>query len=243
MKNNLNSLIIGVAVVIAAFLFSSAFKNRNQSNDTISVTGLGKKDFVSDLIVWSSSFSKKNMNLKEAYAALDKDREIIKSYLISKGIPESNIVFSAVNINKDFEYSYDSNGNTRQQIFTGFSLSQNVQIESPEVDKVEGISREVTELINSGVELYSNPPEYYYTKLAALKLEMIAEATKDANARAQKIAENADAKLGNLKKSDMGVFQIIAQNSSEEYSWGGSFNTASKKKTANITMKLVYQVK
>ncbi|MPT35124.1 MAG: DUF541 domain-containing protein, partial [Flavobacterium sp.] len=130
MKNNVNSLIIGIAVVLAAFLFSNAFKNRNQSNDTISVTGLGKKDFVSDLIVWSSSFSKKNMNLKEAYAALDKDREIIKSYLISKGIPESNIVFSAVNINKDFEYTYDGNGNTRQQIFTGFSLSQNVQIES-----------------------------------------------------------------------------------------------------------------
>ena len=79
--------------------------------------------------------------------------------------------------------------------------------------------------------------------MAELKLEMIAEATKDAKARAEKIAENAGAKLGKLKKSDMGVFQIIAQNSSEDFSWGGSFNTNSKKKEANITMKLVYQIK
>ncbi|WP_313807863.1 SIMPL domain-containing protein [Flavobacterium sp.] len=242
MKNHLTAIIIAVAVIISAFLFSNAFKNRNQSNDTISVTGLGKKDFISDLIVWSSSFSKKSMILKDAYAALDNDREIIKKYLASKGIPATEIVFSAVSINKDFEYTYDANGNQRQQIFTGFNLTQNVQIESKEVDKVEGISREVTELINSGVELYSNPPQYYYTKLAELKLQMIAEATKDAHARAEKIAENADAKLGSLKKSDMGVFQIIAQNSSEDYSWGGSFNTTSKKKEANITMKLVYQV-
>tara|TARA_R110002111_G_scaffold24574_20_gene54504 strand:- start:809 stop:1027 length:219 start_codon:yes stop_codon:yes gene_type:complete len=71
---------------------------------------------------------------------------------------------------------------------------------------------------------------------------MIAEATKDASSRAKSIAENADATLGNLKKSDMGVFQIIAQNSSEDYSYGGSFNTNSKNKTATITIKLVYQV-
>ena len=85
LKNNLNVIIIAVAVVISSYLFSNAFQNRNKSNDTISVTGSGKKDFVSDLIVWSGSFSKKSMTLKEAYAALDSDREKIKSYLYRTG--------------------------------------------------------------------------------------------------------------------------------------------------------------
>jgi hypothetical protein len=57
------------------------------------VTGLGKKDFVSDLIVWSGSFSKKSMILKDAYAALDSDREKIKSYLLSKGIQSNESCF------------------------------------------------------------------------------------------------------------------------------------------------------
>ncbi len=242
MKTNINPTIIAVSVIISAFLFSNAFQNRNQHNDTISVTGSGSKNFVSDLIVWRGSFSKKSLVLKEAYAALDSNREIIKKYLVSKGLQESDLVFSAVAINKDFETTYDANENIRQQLFTGFTLTQNVQVESKAVDKVEAISREVTELINSGVEFYSNPPEYYYTKMAALKIEMIAEATKDANARAKSIAENADSDLGKLKKSEMGVFQIIAQNSSEDYSWGGSFNTSAKKKSANITVKLMYLV-
>ena len=37
------------------------------------------------------------------------------------------------------------------------------------------------------------------------------------------------------------TLQITGQNSAEEYSWGGSFNTTSKKKTATITVKLDYE--
>lgn len=242
MKNYITAAIIGISIIISTFLLSNAFKNRNNVADTISVTGLGSKDFVSDLIVWNSTFSKKNFNLKEAYTELESDRTAIKNYLISKGIKESEIIFSSVSINKEFTTIMDSNYNTRTETFTGYNLTQSVQVESKEVTKVENISREVTELINSGVELYSNAPEYYYTKLSELKLEMVAEATKDAKLRAKKIAENAGSSLGDLKKSEMGVFQIVAQNSSEEYSWGGSFNTSSKNKTATITIKLVYKI-
>ena len=71
---------------------------------------------------------------------------------------------------------------------------------------------------------------------------MIAEATKDANSRAKNIAINAESEIGDLKYAKMGVFQIVAQNSSESYSWGGAFNTTSKRKTASITMKLEYEL-
>jgi len=242
MKSYITAGIFGIAFIIATFLLAHAFKNRHSNEDTISVTGLGSADFVSDLIVWNSSFSKKSNNLKSAYASLESDRNALRTYLLSKGIDEGDIVFSSVNISRDFENTYDQNYNVRSQVFTGYTLTQNVQVESKDVERVENVSREVTELINSGVELYSNPPEYYYTRLAELKLKMIAEATKDAKMRADQIAENANARLGDLKQADMGVFQIIAQNSSEEYSWGGSFNTSSKKKTATITMKLVYKI-
>ena len=48
--------------------------------------------------------------------------------------------------------------------------------------------------------------------------------------------------LGVSIKANMGVFQITAENSSDEYSWGGSFNTSSKRKTASITMRLNYEI-
>ncbi|NOU48418.1 MAG: SIMPL domain-containing protein [Bacteroidales bacterium] len=242
MKTNIGSILFSAAIVIAAFTFAYAFQHRNKANNSISVTGLGSKDFISDLIVWSGSFSKKNISLKEAYSELDRDRENVKKYLIGKGISDNNIVFSSVSIEKEIDETYDNYGRRLTSTFTGYRLRQNIQLESNEVDKVEEVSREVSELINLGVEFESFSPQYYYTRLAELKIEMIAEATKDANIRAQKIAENAGSRVGKLKKADMGVFQIVAQNSAEEYSWGGSFNTTSKRKTATITVKLDYEV-
>jgi hypothetical protein len=117
-----------------------------------------------------------------------------------------------------------------------------VAIESSEVSKVEQISREVTELIASGVEFYSESPEFYYTKLAELKIEMVSEATADARLRAEKIAQSSGGDLGNLQSAEMGIFQIVGQNSDEDYSWGGAFNTSSRRKTASITMQLNFQI-
>ena len=60
--------------------------------------------------------------------------------------------------------------------------------------------------------------------------------------RAMTIVKNGGSSLGDLKNADMGVFQITGQNSSEDYSWGGSFNTSSKKKTASVTIRLKYDI-
>lgn len=241
MKPALSSLIVAVAVIITALIFANAFTNRHKSSDTISVTGLGSKDFTSDLIVWSGTFSRKNINLRDAYAELESDQQKVRNYLLINGVPAADIVFSSVNIVREYDHQYDQYGRISQTTFTGYTLNQGVQIESAMVDKVEEVSRKVTELINTGVEFYSNQPEYYYTKLSELKIEMIAAATSDARHRATEIAENAGASLGSLKSADMGVFQIIAQNSSEDFSWGGSFNTTSKRKTATVTVKLRYE--
>ena len=241
MRNFAAALAIGICLIITAWVLANGIKERNNYNDTIKVTGLGKKDFVSDLIVWSGSFSRMNMDLEMAYSELNKDREIIKDYFLKSGVSGDELIFSAVDINKEYDYQYLPNG-ASNRIFTGFRLTQTIKIESGEVDKIENISREVTELINKGVEFYSSPPEFYYTRLTDLKLEMVSAATEDARLRAERIAENSNAALGELKDARLGVFQIIAQNSNEDYSWGGTFNTLAKEKTATITMRLEFAI-
>lgn len=243
MKNNLNSIVFSIAIVIAAIVLGNAYLSRTKSGGTISVTGLGKTDFTSDLIVWQGRFEKENKDLKKAYLDLENDKIIILEYLNLKGINSNSIVINAIRTREKNKQNYSDQGKYLGKTFIGYILSQSIQIESKEVEKVEKISREITELLNKGVQFYSEPPRYYYTKLADLKIEMISKATADARIRAEKIAENSDAKIGNLISAKMGIFQITGQNSNENYSWGGTFNTSSKKKTASITMKLTYKVK
>ena len=243
MKQHLNTIIISLAVIIGLTILGSAYKYKFTSSETVSVTGLSEKDFTSDLIVWGGSFSRNAMELKDAYATLKQDETAIKTYLNSKGIPDSNIVFSAVSMIKEFQRQYDERGNEISANFAGYTLTGNVRVESHEIETVEKLSREITELLEKGIELNSNTPEYYYTKLNELKIDLLAKASEDAKIRAETIAKNSGASLGGIKKANMGVFQITGKNVNETYSYGGSFNTSSKLKTASITLKVDYQLK
>ena len=179
----------------------------------------------------------------DAYAGIEKDKQVVYDFLLSKGIVQSEIVFGAVNTTELNRTLYSDEGKYIGEEFLGYKMSQDVMIESKDVEKVEEVSRAITEVLNSGVRFYSYQPRYYYTKLADLKLDLISKATEDARLRAKNISKKSGAKLGDLVSADMGVLQIVGQNSDEEYSWGGTLNTSSKKKTASITMTLNYRVK
>lgn len=242
MKNNIPAILFALAIIIAAFILGNAVINRNRPQGTINVTGLGESNFTSDLIVWEGNFSRESKDLTLAYTDLESDKKAVTAYLKSKGIPEDQLIFNAVSTNPQYQQNYSNDGRFLGQTFTGYQLNQSLKIESKEVEKVEKISREITELLNQGITFYSQNPRYYYTELESLKLEMIAKATEDATIRAERIAENSKGSLGDLISANMGIFQITGQNSGEDYSWGGTFNTADKNKTASITMKLIFEV-
>ncbi|WP_447640066.1 MULTISPECIES: SIMPL domain-containing protein [Chitinophagaceae] len=241
-KININTVIIALAVVLFAFIGRSAYKYKFKDAQTISVTGLSEKDFDSDLIVWTGSYSKSGMDLKSAYAELKNDENTIRQYLVKKGIDSKDIVFTAIDISKNFETQTDGN-NRSYSVFSGYTLTQTVKVESTNVDKVEAVSREVTELIQSDIAFTSAAPSYYYTKLAELKLDLLSKASADAKNRAESIAKNAGTNIGALRSASMGIFQITGKNSNEDYSYGGTFNTSSRKKTASITVRSEYLIK
>jgi hypothetical protein len=233
------SVVAALALVVSAFLLAGAYKYKFKVNNTINVTGNAKKDFESDIVKWSASYSRKSMDLSEASEQLKRDRDMVKSFLVQRGIKENEILFEAVNISKDFSYHTDERGNS-YNTFSGYSLTQVLSVESKDLDKVDNASREISTLISQGVELSSNSPNYYYSKLEDLKLSLIAEASQNAKARAENIAKESGSSLGTLLRADLGIFQITGQNDNEDFSYGGVFNTSSRLKTANITVKTSY---
>ncbi|MVZ61021.1 SIMPL domain-containing protein [Sphingobacterium humi] len=241
MKNSgiIISIIAGIAFVVFAIVLANAYRYKFKSTNTINVTGGAKTDFASDIVKWSASYNRKSMDLSEASEQLKRDRDLVRNFLIQKGISEKEILFNAVVINREFAYHTDANGNS-SNTFTGYNLSQNVSVESKELDKVDNASREISTLISQGIELSSNTPSYYFSGLEDLKLKLISMASQNARLRAENIAKEAGSSLGDLVKADLGIFQITGQNDNEEFSYGGAFNTTSRNKTANITVKASY---
>jgi hypothetical protein len=230
------STIAVLGVIVMACILGSAYRYKYKVNNSINVTGNAKQNFESDIVKWTAMYSRKSMDLSEASEQLKHDRNLVRNFLVQQGVNESEILFDAVNINREFSYNTDGSGRS-YNTFTGYSLVQQVSVESKDLDKIDNASREISTLISQGVELSSNAPNYYYSKLEDLKLALIAEASKNAKARAENIAKESGSSLGKLLKADLGIFQITGQNDNEEYSYGGTFNTTSRHKTANITIK------
>lgn len=234
---------IAVAAVVCACVLGRAYTYKYRAQDTILVTGLGETEFTSDLIVWSGNLTSEAQNVATGYAEIEKSKAKVQQYLREKGLPDEAVVFAFVNVEKQYDPVYNANGYWAGQRFTGYRLSQRFTVESSEVEKVETISREISSLIAQGVSIEAYAPDYYYTKLDDVKMGLIETASADARMRAEKIARNAGTKIGRVASARMGVFQITGANSNEEFSAGGSFNTASRQKKARITMRIEYRVK
>lgn len=241
MKNHLNTLLIAFAVVLSSYLLGHAFVQSKRKPSAVSVTGLASRDFGSDRIVWTARFNRQAFQLQEAFNTLKQDQERVAAWLRSKNIPEKEAVFSSVQIEKTFNNRRYPDGSESTE-FAGYRLTQEVRIESSDVKGVEQASREITSLINEGLEVYSESPRYYFTKLADLKIDLLAAAAKDARTRAENIAAQAGTSLDGVETAEMGIFQITGQNTDEDYSWGGTFNTASREKTASITVRVNFKL-
>ena len=211
------ALLIVAGIIVSTMILGNSLENIKGTGNTIIVTGSAKQEITSDLIVWTGSFHAKSPSLQEAYAELEQSKAKVQDYLIKQGVSKDKIVFSSINTSTF--YVYLPNGIMSSQV-DYYELYQNVTINSEEIDKITEISRKVTELINEGVQFQSNPPQYFYTKIADLKVTMLAEATKDAKKRAEMIAENAGSNLGDLKYADMGVIQITPRYSNEISDYG-----------------------
>jgi|SRR5690606_1911465 len=203
------ALIVSIAAIIAIIILAVTFKNIKSENQSINTTGSAKKVIVSDLGVLHGTISVSAATAKEAYQLLQTQKPILVSYLREKGFSEKDIEFQTVNSYPN--YMYNQNG--QQLGISSYTTSQTLSISSTDVDKIKSTSLDISSLIEQGVNFMVNSPEYHYTKLGDIKIEIQAEAAKDAMIRGERIAEATGRKLGALRRARMGVIQITPENS------------------------------
>jgi uncharacterized protein len=208
---------LAVGIVIASAIGGWFFVKGKRGDETITVTGSAKQTITSDLVIWRAAVSYQAPALADAYRSLSESVPKVKAYLVSKGIQENQITISA--ISSQTLHGRTSDGAETAEI-TGYSLRQELSVQSNDVEKISKIAREATELINQGILIESIAPEYHYTKLGDLKIQMLAAAAKDAKERATKIAESTDSSVGSVRSARMGVLQITPANSTEVSGYG-----------------------
>jgi hypothetical protein len=229
---------LAVGLVVSSAILGWAYSSSKKGDDAITVTGSAKRRITSDLVVWSAGVSRQSPQLSDAYKALSDDIPRIKQYLLSKGIPEDQMTVTS--ISSVTLKGKDSDGNETNEI-TGYSLSQSIQVRSADVQKISQVAREATELINQGILIESAAPQYYYTKIGDLKIEMLGEAAKDAKERASRIAQSTGDSIGSVRSAKMGVLQITAADSTDVSDYG-VFDTTTIDKDMTAVVNVSFAV-
>ncbi len=213
----LPTILIGISFIIGVVIFTRAWKSNQNANQTINVTGSAKQEIVSDLGFLRGTISVQSSTSESAFAELNRQKPILVSYLEKKGFPKDKIEFYTINSYPIYQMSEQGYQTGR---VIGYVYNQRIEIQSSDVNKIKELSLDITSLIEKGVSFNVEQPEYHYSKMADLKIEIQAAAARDAMIRAQKIAEATDRELGPMRSARMGVLQITPKFSNAISDYG-----------------------
>jgi hypothetical protein len=182
----------------------------------------------------------------EAYTRIHSEVGKVDDYLRAHGIPAEetfSLPITTVTLHPPQEANTAVNDESVSRPVLGYRLTQGIQVRSHDVEKVDLVARNATELVSSGIPVSSQSPEFLYTKMDTLKLEMLNEAANDAHSRATGIAANCGSRLGDLKSARMGVLQIEGLSATDGASDTGANDTTSLDKKITAIVKTDYSIR
>jgi hypothetical protein len=237
------ALALIVGAIVCSLIWTRALVRAKRGDDMIRVVGSARKAIHSDFIIWNGSISKTAPTVAQGYGNLKVKMTIVREYLRSKGVADKDVMPLAITVQTLYAKPKPGpngtvvpEGENTLRTVVGYELTQGIAIQSTNVDLIERISRQSTELIGKGVVLTSNAPMYLYTKMSELKVSMQAEAAKDAHNRARQIAQNAGCRLGEVRFARMQVPSITPLYSTDEDDGGVDDTTALDKKITAIVV-------
>lgn len=231
-------IILGVSLIFSSVIVANTFYKVKALDNTLTVTGSAKKVIVSDVVKWSGSFSRTVTvnDLKSGYSLMAKDLEEVKKFFKGNGFGEESLVISPIFMDENY-YGYKSEQSPKE-----YNLRQTIEVQSSDVEKITNMAKNISQIIDKGVIFSSYYPEYYYSKLGEIRIELLSEAVKDARNRADKIAESGNRKVSNLKNVSVGVTQVMPINSTDISDYG-TYDTTTINKEVTITVKATFVLK
>jgi hypothetical protein len=225
-----------VAVVVGALVLAVGFYASRVQDDVLSVTGSAKRSVTADTAKLTLHWSRSTgvSDLRGGYIQMKQDENQILSFLGEKGFGDADRIVSAISLEEPNKYN--------PGMVQEYTLRQYVTVTTADITKVADLAKNLQPLVDRGIVLAPQQPEYYYGKLAELRIELLGDAVKDARARAEIIATNGGQKLGSLMSASMGVVQVLSPDSIDVSDYG-AYDTSNQQKEVMVTVRTSFRVR
>jgi len=264
MKKNVGIFLLGAAlalgVVLAAFIVSR-YSYRSNSNsvkafngavrtasrtalkvsrsETIRVKGSASQTVDSDFGSWSGSVAVAAPTRQEAVIKLNEAEKSITKFIEKCGFKKEEIVWDSISVStvhRKNEKGIDTNE------IHHFEVGRSLSISSADVNNLEKLNREFTNLVKEGYSVSNHGASYIISNLDNYKMKLLEAATKNAYDRAKVITESSGGEVGSLLSASQGIFQILAPGGGDISDYG-TYDKSTIRKEVKAVVTLEFNLK
>ena len=209
MKNYkiISAALLMVGLIIVGVCIKSGLNSMADNSRVVNVKGLAEMEVKANKVTWPVSYKIVGNDLESIYQQVNQNNRIVKNFLISKGISNSEI---SVNAPQIVDKAADVYGNNEYK--ERYNVTSVMTVSTNKVDLVRKLMSQQADLLKQGVDItandYNNTVIYAFTNLNKVKPKMIEQATKNARMAAEKFAKDSESDLGKIKSADQGQISI-----------------------------------
>lgn len=201
--------ILAGGLIIGGYLLGDGLLRAKDAERAVTVRGLAERDVTADLATWTISYSASSQDLAEAQSKVRADTATIRAFFDELGFAQDALQPTGANVS-----SYTAQG------ITTYTVRQRLALRTDDIARAQKAVARQFDLVGRGVLLEEGSGmSYAFTRLNAIKPEMVAEATRDARAAAQQFAQDSGAGVGAIRDATQGYFSIEARDGAQG-GWG-----------------------
>lgn len=220
-------VIFSLGVVLAGYLLGDGLRRAKMAERSVTVRGLAERNVTADLATWSIAFSEEGPELGPVQASVDEKRRAVRAFFQRVGFPADALTDTGVSVS-----SFYDNSRLRQSV----TVRQRMQLRTTDVMKARAAFSRQAELVRSGVALEEGSGIVYsFTRLNAIKPQMIAEGTHSARQSAEQFAKDSGTGVGGIKSATQGYFSIGARDGDVDGEGGGGAGDSPFQKVRVVT--------
>ncbi len=205
--------ILAIGVILGGYLLGDGMRRARMADRAVTVRGLAERNVTADLATWNISFSAQGNDLATVQAEIDRDTATVNQFFQRAGFPAEAVSDGGGSVSQFF----DTNRGENQ-----ITINRRIQLRTTDVMRARAAYALQFNLIRAGVAIQDGSAvQYNFTRLNAIKPEMIAEATRNARQSADQFANDSGTAVGGIRSATQGYFSVGARDGDVSEEGGG----------------------
>lgn len=234
-------LLLAIGMASAAFILGVQAKRAVAGQQSITVKGLAEKPIKADSAEWQINIGVVADTQADALDAVASTRKVVEDFLAKQGFSAETWSADVESISPHYEEVFIKD--TPRQVQKGFDAFQTLRVNSKDLNKITAANKAFLQLRADNHPVSAQPPQFLVSDLETVKMSLIADATKNARARATEFVKQDGVKVGVMKSANQGAFYILpAGGEASDDSYGGTYDKSTIDKMARVVVTIVYNI-